>query len=87
MTAPQRYDSLAENVKRLFSIQCAQAIWSVQNGLGTFFGSLTGGRLSKREVTQGPQSRAERQKRKKKKKKKKGRSESTTVFIRDVYYA
>lgn len=49
----------------------AQAIWAVQNGLGTFFGSQTGGRLGKKEVTQGPHSRAERQKRKKKKKKKK----------------
>lgn len=56
----------------MLSVACPQAIWSVQNGLGTFFGSQTGGRLSKREVTHGPQSRAERQKRKKKKKKKKG---------------
>ena len=51
----------------------AQAIWSVENGLGTFFGSQTGGRLGQKEVTQGPQSRLERHKRKKKKKKKKGR--------------
>ncbi|CAM9107710.1 unnamed protein product, partial [Ectocarpus fasciculatus] len=47
------------------------AIWSAQNGLGTFFGSQTGGRMGKKEVTQGPHSRVERQKRKKKKKKKK----------------
>ncbi|CAM9591597.1 unnamed protein product, partial [Scytosiphon promiscuus] len=46
------------------------AIWSVHNGLGTFFGSQTGGRMGKKEVTQGPHSRVERQKRKKKKKKK-----------------
>lgn len=59
-------------VHRRFLI-LVKAIWSVQNGLGTFFGSSTGGRLSKREVTQGPQSHAERQKRKKKKKKKKAR--------------
>ena len=50
-----------------------QAIWSVENGLGTFFGSQTGGRLGQKEVTQGPQSRLERHRRKKKKKKKKGR--------------
>lgn len=43
----------------------------VDNGLGTFFASQTGGRLGKKEVTQGPQSVAERQKRIKKKKKKK----------------
>eukprot|EP00903_Cladosiphon_okamuranus_P019656 g18070.t4 len=46
------------------------AIWSCQNGIGTFFGSQTGGRMGKKEVTQGPHSRVERHKRKKKKKKK-----------------
>ncbi|CAM9363904.1 unnamed protein product, partial [Discosporangium mesarthrocarpum] len=48
-----------------------QAIWSVQNGLGTFFGSQTGGRLGKREIASGSGSRDERRKRNKKKKKKK----------------
>lgn len=66
-TNHSRHDALCFS----FTLMLDQAIWSVQNGLGTFFGSLSGGRLSKREVTQGPQSRAERQKRKKKKSKKK----------------
>ena len=60
-------------VRTTFVANHVQAIWSVENGLGTFFGSQTGGRLGQKEVTQGPQSRLERHKRKKKKKKKKSR--------------
>ncbi|CAM9123344.1 unnamed protein product [Choristocarpus tenellus] len=48
----------------------AQSIWSVHNGLGTFFGSQTGGRLGRWDVSRGL-SREERRRKKKKKKKKK----------------
>jgi hypothetical protein len=52
----------------------ATAIWTVQNGLGTFFGSQTGGRTGLRELTLAPASAVQeesggRSKRKARKKK------------------